>query len=708
MKVAYIGNCDSLGAGIVERLAKEEHDVYLLSDRIGERNSKAFSKSRNYQIQQEEDLEPVFTSIQPNVVIYAGFGYAEEEWGMKQKRNLSLIAAVLEECVRTKVDTFVCFSSTQVYGETPESKVETASLRPESRKGMWLLQEEYITQMYHEKYGLNTVILRLDSLFSNEIQVGDKSFLGQLAQSVLNGETIEVEEKLLQPIHVADVADAVKRVMEAGKTAVYNVSSSFPVQKSEIIKKAGQAQGKEARLVIQKEQSSKIPVDNSKIKKEQEWTDFWQLEKLLEDKNIVFKSSEKKERKKEVKKEGLQKGVRRTLENLVLFLVFGMFYVFTSDHSLFSQVDWLLIYVVVISLCYGVKQGALAVGLSSILYLVTQKGNILEMTNFYSYVENVLVIVQFIFFGIVVGYTVDTLREENRNKEQEMKLLKESHDKLKGIHEKNVLVKNEYEKRVLDAKTSLPRLYSIINKINVLDVDRIFMEVLHVVEELLNTDTVCVYKVNPNTTYLRLIAALNEKSPIEGKSWNLAQFPEIREAIENGSIYEGDIWKKEPAIVLPIASSKGCEAVIVIKELPMESMSLYSVNLLRTLLILISETMEKALAYDNAVRKERYIGDTDILCAKEFQKSVELAEEKKQRELADYALLRLDTGLELTKAYEKAGNVFRQMDILGTNEKGELYVLLANASNQDISAILERLKKKKVTAEKVDKFSIGE
>lgn len=708
MKVAYIGNCDSLGAGIVERLVKEEHDVYVLSDVPDTKKNKSFSKSRNYQIQNEEDLEPVFTSIRPNVVIYAGSGYAEEEWGMKQKKNLSLITAVLEECIRTKVETFVCFSSTEVYGNKAEEKVETVSLQPESRKGMWLLQEEHITQMYHEKYGLNTVILRLDSVFSNEVQVGSKSFLGQIAQSVLNGETVDIEEKMLQPVHISDVADAVKRVIESNKTAVYNVSSSFQIKKSDVIRKVCQAQGKEAKIAIKREQLSEVPVDNSRIKKEQEWTDFWQLEKLLEDKTIVFQKAEKREKKKEVKKEGMQKGARRTLENLVLFLVFGMLYVFTGDHSLFSQVDWLLIYVVIISLCYGVKQGALAVGLSSVLYLVTQKGNILEMTNFYSYVENVLVIVQFVFFGIVVGYTVDTLREENRNKQQEMNLLNEAHEKLKSIHEKNVLVKNEYEKRVLDAKTSLPRLYSIINKINVLDVDRIFMEVLHVVEELLNTDTVCVYKVNPNTTYLRLIASLNDKSPMEGKSWNLAEFPEIGKAIENASIYEGDIWKKEPAMVLPVASSKGCEAVIVIKELPMESMSLYSVNLLRTLLILISETMEKALHYENAMRKERYIEDTDILCAKEFQKAVELAEEKKQRELADYGILKLDTGLDLAEAYEKVGSVFRQMDILGINENGELYVLLANASNQDISAVLERLKTKKIAAKEVDRFSIGE
>ena len=67
-----------------------------------------------------------------------------------------------------------------------------------------------------------------------------------------------------------------------------------------------------------------------------------------------------------------------------------------------------------------------------------------------------------------------------------------SYENLKEINDQNVLLKNEYEKRVLDAKTSLPKLYSIVQRINVLDSNRIFMEVLTVIKELINTETVAV------------------------------------------------------------------------------------------------------------------------------------------------------------------------------------------------------------------------
>ncbi|MBQ4529713.1 MAG: NAD(P)-dependent oxidoreductase [Lachnospiraceae bacterium] len=708
MKVVYIGNCDSLAASVMERMKKEEWDVYFLSEEAVTNKNKLFSRYKNYQLsKKKEEFECIFTSINPDVVIYAGMGYTNEEWDLEQKENLSLLPAVLEECIRTKVNMFVCLSSTEVYGNGVEKTPETAQLQPCTKKGMWMLQEEYMTEMYHKQYDLNTVILRLEPVFGGDVQIGSKEFLGQMADKVLSKAEISMVEQILQPVHVSDVADAIKRVVDMGKSAVYNVASSEQCKKSDILKLICKLEGKEPEIKVKESSNKKLSVDNSKIKKEQEWIDFWQLDKMLQEKNIVFQKPQEKIERKKIKKGGMKSGIRRTIENLVVFLVFGFIYFLTQNHTLFSQVDWLLIYIVVISLGYGVKQAALAVGLSSIIYLVAKKSNILEMTNFYSYVQNVLMIVEFIFFGIVVGYTGDMLREEKRNQKQEMELLSEAHEKLKEINSKNILIKNEYEKRVLDAKTSFSRLYAILNKIDVLNTERIFMEVLHVVEELMQTNTVAVYKVNANSSYLRLIDSLNEKSVMEGNSWDLKEYPAIHDAIHKGRIYEGDIWKKEPAIVLPIVSSKGTEAVIVIKELSMEKLSLYHINLLRTLLELLSDSMEKALQYDSAMREQKYLKDTNILRPEEFQKAVELAEEKKEREMADYCILKLNTKTKVLDIYQKVENMFREMDIWGTDRKQELYILLGNTSEQDGNVVIERLEKIGITAEAIEGFSIG-
>ena len=75
-----------------------------------------------------------------------------------------------------------------------------------------------------------------------------------------------------------------------------------------------------------------------------------------------------------------------------------------------------------------------------------------------------------------------------------------------------------------------------------MDSNRIFMEVLTVIKELINTDTVAVYRVSANSSYLRLINSLNNESAMEGNSWNLKRYPKIERAIRNDQIYEGNVF----------------------------------------------------------------------------------------------------------------------------------------------------------------------
>lgn len=709
MKVAYVGNCDSLSTAVMERLYKEEMDVFFLSEEPVTKKNVSFFKYKNYQLtNQKEEIVRIFQSIHPDVVIYAGNGYLNPKWDGEQRENLSVLAAVLEECVCTDVSLFVCLSSTEVYGKGVGKVVETSALFPQTKKGMWMLQEEDMTEMYHKQRGLNTVILRLEPVFSEEIQIGSKEFFGQLAAEVTSGSVVEIPEQQLQPVHVSDVADAIKRIIDWGKPEIYNVSSSEQIKVSELVRYICEAKEMGFPVSINKAEEEQKPyIDNAKIKQEQEWTDFWLLRDLIKEKRIVFREPEQKTERKKIGAARTKKGIRRTFETVLLFGIFCMCYLLSQNHSLFSQVDWLLIYVVVISLCYGVKQGAIGVILSSIVYLVSQKENILEMTNFYSYVESVLMIVEFVFFGIVVGYTADILREENRNRKQELKLLKESYEKLKEISDKNILIKNEYEKRVLEAKAGLPYLNSVMNRIHTLDTERIFMECLQVVAELMQTKTVAVYKVNRSNGYLRLVASLNAGSAIEGNSWNLKKYPELEKAIKENRVYEGDIWKGEPAIVLPISSSKGCEAAVFIKELPMEKLSLYSVNLLRTLLEMFSYSLERALQYESVSRKQKYLKDTSVLYAEEFEKAVKLAEEKKQREMADYCILKLCTKGDVVERYKKTAKMFREMDVWGMDQKEGLYVLLENTSLQGGKIVMEKLETIGIGAEIVKSFSVG-
>ena len=805
MKVAYIGECDYLTTNVLQRLRKEDYDVYVLSSDDIERKDSRWKGYHHYRLTGEkEEARRIFQAVNPDIVIYEGMGYLKEVWELEQRENFSYLSLILEACTNLGTGMFVFLSSVEVYGNYDYEEIERdtekefetetegerkaegraerkaererktegegeaererkteggakkesrrngkgtiegdivresiivteeATLRPQTLKGRWMLQEENIVQTYCGQKGMHTAILRLGPVFANEMDSEGKDIWGNLCQAILRTPyRLEQKEEMLQPIHALDVADAVVRVIEREESSIYNVCGSRIVRKSDIVKLLMEKWMLDADERIHMDLEHEFPMNaegtehiqnyfcigNGKIKKVLEWTDLWPLEDTLQNHAIFQELNENRRTKKakqQEKKHGKnskkirrQNRLRRTIENLVLFVFFACLFLVTKDHSLFSIVDWLLIYVVLIALGYGVKQGALAVVLSSTVYLMVQGNSLWGMENFYSYGESVLMMVEFIFFGIVVGYAADMLKERHRNDRLELERMSNSYENLKEINDQNVLLKNEYEKRVLDAKTSLPKLYSIVQRINVLDSNRIFMEVLTVIKELINTETVAVYRVSANSSYLRLINSLNNESAMEGNSWNLKRYPKIERAIRNDQIYEGNVFAQEPAIVLPISSRKGCEAAIVIKELPMEACSRYSVNVLRTLLTLISDSLEKALRYDSALRKNRYWRNTNILNPEEFQKAIRLEEEKKNRQVADSCLLKMCGADDIAETYQRAQKMFREIDIWGLDERENLYVLLENTTQENAEYVRERLQKIGIKAEKVTNLGNG-
>ena len=196
-----------------------------------------------------------------------------------------------------------------------------------------------------------------------------------------------------------------------------------------------------------------------------------------------------------------------------------------------------MIYVILISVAYNIYQSALAAVLAGAAYLYGQNLNVLELNTFYSYADSVLAVMEFVFLGLVVSYTVSMLREENRSVRLDLDMLKEEYEDLKAVNEENVLIKNEYEERLLTSKSGFPKLYSLVSRLMVQEPDRILMETMQVISELIRTDTVAVYQGRAGSPWLRLVGALSESSAMDGKTWNLSDSPRIYDAVMKGELY---------------------------------------------------------------------------------------------------------------------------------------------------------------------------
>ena len=704
MKIVYIGTPDGMAKTIIERMSKEDNELFLIAEQDFARERKPALNYKYYHISENSvPSQNIFRSANPDVVIFAGAGFLHETWEMDEERKeyLGILSVCLENCFAVKVAKFIYLSSTDVYGDTSGEVTEESPLQPVTLKGMLHAEGEHMVEMYGHRSGMQTTILRCGAVYDYICDPEKGDILDDMTAIVHEMTEIDIaEQKYLQPVHVSDVADAISRVVLVEKPGVYNLCNSKVSRKSELMELLARRLYRDVTVSVTDE-NKEINCSARKFREQFEWTDYRNLETQLKGDRLRYRYFALKDHKKNEeteKKNEVRKKVRRLCEHLVIFAGFVAVNYLIRDNSLFSLVDLMAIYVVLISVVYGIYHGALAVVLASAVYLAGENISLLEMGNIYSYVGSVLKIAVYTFIGVVVAYTTDMLRERIKELREDKETIENELEELKVINNDNVIIKNEYEKRLLNAKSSLPKLYSVISRISLLEPERIFMEVLRVVSEIMETNTVSVYWLSKNSTYSRLITSLNEESVFQEKSVDLSHYPGLLAAIEKGEVYRGNRWNAEPALVAPVVYHNECVAMIVIQAVPFEKLSLYQINLLRTLSILVSEMVARAMEYEVLIREKRYVGGTDVLIAEEFEKKVRIALEKESQKLAKCCVLTVQSEKEIIELYRETARMFRNSDIMGLNKEGKLCVLLGNNSLSEGDGVIERLSQHGITA----------
>lgn len=689
MKIVYIGKSDELAEKLIERMGQEGNDVYLLSN--ANLPHKLVSLHHHYyrNPQKGEAFEQLLCSISPDIVIFAGDYYISSRYKEEVDEDLTLLAHSLRAVTTLSNVKFILLSSIEVYGNTAIKADESLTYSTVSERGIHFVREEQLLEIYHKQYNnINAVILRASQLYTNHPKTGNEDFLSQSYSAAING-YVNIKDDIIQPLHIYDFVDAIKRVIDNSEQYIYNVSGSIEISMKQIYQLICQ-QEKIQQKAIHWENSDHVTIaDSSLIRQQLGWTNFRNLEEQIQNNEIRYTRVLTNEKKQ--KKNYLSSNIRLTIENILIFTVFFALQSFFGAHSLFSQINWLLIYVILISISYPVSQSTLAAVLASGAYLYEHSINVFKTNTFYTYADSVLVIMEYAFISLIVSYSINTFRQKVKNERLDYEMLNQEYEDLKAINEENVLIKKEYEERILTSKSSFPKLYSMISRLMVEEPERILMETMQVISELMRTDTVAVYRTKEKNPWLRLVGALTVDSAMEEKTWNLLNSPKIYDAVMRGELYQGELGSDDPAVVLPIMCWGVPEAVVLIKKIPYECESLYHVNLLKTMSLLLRDSMEKALKYEDVSRKDHYIENTEVLKLEAFYKRILLAKEKADKYVAEYCVVEFIYSGSLISAANMLAQILRVTDCLGTDEKGKLFALLDNTNHKNLECLEKRL-----------------
>lgn len=708
MRILYIGKSDLLAAETVNSFRKEADDIYLLSEKEFAPTVKPALKYKLYPVSGNyTDTEKYFVNIRPEIVVFVGEHYREEEWQQEEQVNSMLpqLLNMLNFSVKVGVEKFIFLSSSHVLAGGEGPKTEDAKVCPGDYRGLLYAEAEEMVRLWGKSGDMDVVLLRTDLILAdwNEDITGAGN--GYLAAKIVSelyshGKYRADKHRIYSPVSVRDLANAVHRCAGVTASECYHVAGNEEISEAELALLIAGALGNSYVVEEQEGERSSFSLSNSLIKKELEWIPLHSPAEVLQGGKVRMDIGR---RKKGERKKGRKEGpFLSMLENLMIFAAAAVITIWGSSHQVLADVDMMILYILITSLIFGMKQSVPAVLYSCIFYILYGYGDRFSLIGMLTDIETLIRFTFYIFIGVATGYTVEHYRLKLEERDTEYRFLEKEHAAILEINQDNFTVKQEYQKRLLNYKTSLPKLYSVISRLTVLEPERIFFETIRAVKDIMEVETVAVYLAKEGSSYMRLIAASEDKAVFGGKSWNLEDYPRIWEAMKKDEVFIGNVRNgEEPALASPVYYQGRFIAALVIREVAFTQLNLNYTNLFRTLAVMITSSIVKAKDYENAVRSELYLPETDILYPFEFRKMLDIALEKRTQEIADFCVIQLTDRIPAGEIYLKTANLFRNTDYFGMDDVKNLYVLLGNTSEEETAFVLERMENSGIAVKEI-------
>jgi nucleoside-diphosphate-sugar epimerase len=162
-------------------------------------------------------------------------------------RNNVLATQVLLECAKDAgIESFVCASSSSVYGDAAALPMdEAAECRPFSPYGVTKLAAEHLARLYARNFGLHTVSLRFFTVYGPR-QRPDMAF-NRFIRAAMAGDPIEVYGDGMQTrdfTFVSDIVDGLVAAPAAPAGSVLNLGGGSRVTLADALEILGSVMGR--------------------------------------------------------------------------------------------------------------------------------------------------------------------------------------------------------------------------------------------------------------------------------------------------------------------------------------------------------------------------------------------------------------------------------------------------------------------------------
>lgn len=383
----------------------------------------------------------------------------------------------------------------------------------------------------------------------------------------------------------------------------------------------------------------------------------------------------------------------RTLELILGFILMEFLVKITDTTAQFRYVDFRLLFVVLMGTLHGMRIGLAAAAMASASLLAAI---VLGHSAWYAVAYDIDTWLPFLFLfliGSVTGYTKDRFLADNRFLLRQKEQLEEKYVLLGQFYASALANKNQYKTQIVSYQDSFGRLFDISRNLDSTLVEEVYAEALHALEGILDNRSVCIYQIDGDSQYGRLITCSREMRDIVGKSLKLTDYTRITENLADGEVWVNmERLDNYPEYAYPVYDHDTLVALIFIRKARYEQMAVYYENLVKIVCGLVKIALIRALDFTHRTEADMYLPGTFVLNAAHFARLLETKEKMSSSGTAEYTLIKLDIPRqELAEISARVSSVIRSTDTLGIGSDGELYLLLSQTNRENANLVLMRI-----------------
>lgn len=681
-RVLFVGSYDPAGSGIATRLYREgcrvswltaEPERELWGSKV---HGKVFRRTVNYQqCSQILKGESVDCIVILTGAAREGFGAAS---GLERGQLLLMLSPLLQAAAAEKVQK-VCFLSSL--------SLEDQLLLPPGLEELRAAERVTISFCQEQKLPLLTV--RLGCIYGEGMMDFD-GVMGNLLRAMDRKEDVAcplTAQSQLDLIQVPDAADAVYRLLNMDAAGPVDLFTGRTVTAQQLCETAARAAGWQGDLRYGRREQHGPAGSGQDVRRLCGWMPFYpfdshgaeaiarELERVRE---REARAGQKQRRRERAQTHSL---LYDTAQNLLLFAVAAVVASLTPDWSDLRFVDVRLLYVMIVAITFGMRQGLLATALATVSYLGSQ----LQAGIDASYVlYNVGSWIPFVIYGVAGafgGYWSDKKRDTYENLSNEYREQQDRYSLLEDLYRELLDVKNQLQKQIVISRDSFNRLYAVTEDLDDPNPRMVLIRTVRVIEEIMEGGSVAIYlRVRADKRYGRLMACSDQLSRRLQPSLDFEAVPRLQETMQTGAMYVNkELDPQYPAFAMPVSNGSFSIALVELYDLPASQYTIYYRNLFQTLVQMVQHNLVQAYTYQMENREKLFVPGTDILTAEAFareRKTLQMASEEYGYPSSIARILPVEQaggqGLVPAQLSGRAEPLLRGTDLLGMGQDGQV------------------------------------